>query len=160
MTEGVWVIFNTCVLYLTPGHRIRHHLARIITDRDRDGDNLRSLGNPPLLCTRREGPQLRGIKTTVPSTKFLHPRSRQHHPRSTHHRHNMSSTNYASLLGIHSEGAAILFAALYAVCLPYYFFRAWNNRTYVLIFLAIFCLRTSRSSPPSLQFKSHISYYP
>jgi len=52
----------------------------------------------------------------------------------------MSSVNYASLLGIHSEGAAILFAALYAVCLPYYIFRSWNNRTYVLIFLTIFCL--------------------
>jgi len=51
-----------------------------------------------------------------------------------------NSINYASYLGIHSEAAAILFAALYALCLPYYTFRSWNNRTYVLIFLAIFCL--------------------
>jgi len=50
------------------------------------------------------------------------------------------STTYASLLGIHSEGAAIVFAGLYVVCLPYYFFRSWKNRTYVLIFLTIFCL--------------------
>ena len=68
----------------------------------------------------------------------------------------MSSTNYASYLGIHSEGAAILFAALYAVCLPYYIFRSWNNRTYVLIFLSIFCLRTSSFSPPNLQLRSDI----
>ena len=67
-----------------------------------------------------------------------------------------NTTNYASLLGIHSEEAAILFAALYAVCLPYYTFRSWNNRTYVLIFLTIFCLRTSRFSPPSLQLGSDI----
>jgi len=51
-----------------------------------------------------------------------------------------NTINYASFLGIHSEEAAILFAALYAVCLPYYIFRSWNNRTYVLIFLTIFCL--------------------
>ncbi len=67
-----------------------------------------------------------------------------------------NTINYASFLGIHSEGAAILFAALYAVCLPYYIFRSWNNRTYVLIFLAIFCLRTSRFSPPSLQLRPDI----
>jgi hypothetical protein len=53
---------------------------------------------------------------------------------------NTNSINYASYLGIHSEAAAIIFAALYAVCLPYYIFRSWNNRTYVLIFLTIFCL--------------------
>ena len=67
-----------------------------------------------------------------------------------------NTINYASFLGIHSEGAAILFAALYAVCLPYYIFRSWNNRTYVLIFLSIFCLRTSRFSPPSLQLSPDI----
>ena len=65
-----------------------------------------------------------------------------------------NSVNHASYLGIHSEGAAILFAALYAVCLPYYMFRSWKNRTYVLIFLSIFCLRTSLSSLPSLQLLS------
>lgn len=63
---------------------------------------------------------------------------------------------HAGFLGIHSEGAAILFAALYAVCLPYYIFRSWNNRTYVLIFLAIFCLRTSHPSSPNLQLRSDI----
>jgi len=55
----------------------------------------------------------------------------------------MSSSNgidYASYIGIRSETAAIVFAALYVVCLPYYVFRSWNNRTYVLIFLTIFCL--------------------
>ena len=64
--------------------------------------------------------------------------------------------SHANFLGIHSEGAAILFAALYAVCLPYYIFRSWNNRTYVLIFLTIFCLRTSHSSSLSLQLRFNI----
>lgn len=69
------------------------------------------------------------------------------------------SINYASYSGIHSEAAAILFAAFYAVCLPYYIFRSWKNSTYVLIFLAIFCLRTSPSSLPSLRLRSDIFVY-
>ena len=67
-----------------------------------------------------------------------------------------NSVNYASFLGIHSVGAAIVFAVLYAVCLPYYVFRALKNRTYVLIFLAIFCLRTSPSSLFSLRLRPDI----
>ena len=61
-----------------------------------------------------------------------------------------------SYFGIHSKAAALLFTALYALCLPYYIFRSWNNRAYVLVFLAIFCLRPSPSSLPSLRLRSDI----
>lgn len=48
--------------------------------------------------------------------------------------------NYArEIFGIHSTAAAAIFAALYALLLPYYIFRAIRNPTYVLIILTLFC---------------------
>src|SRR5882762_6379041 len=47
--------------------------------------------------------------------------------------------NYARETGIHSLAAAVIFAVLYAILLPYYIFRATRNPTYVLIILSLFC---------------------
>lgn len=47
--------------------------------------------------------------------------------------------NYAHIAGIKSVAAAAIFAALYAVLLPYYIWRAIRNPLYVLILLSLFC---------------------
>jgi len=47
--------------------------------------------------------------------------------------------NYAHASGIDSVAAAAIFAALYAILLPYYIWRATRNPTYVLIVLSLFC---------------------
>jgi len=47
--------------------------------------------------------------------------------------------NYARSTGIHSVAGAAIFAALYAIILPYFTFRAIRNPTYVLIILTLFC---------------------
>jgi hypothetical protein len=135
-------------LYLTPGHRFRHQL--IATERETE-----VVISVPWVILRRCAPA--GNKSSS-SLDFILPSYLlpNHVLHTTTINMSSKSINHAGYLGIHSEGAAILFAALYAVCLPYYIFRSWNNRTYVLIFLAIFCLRTSHSSSPSSQLRSDI----
>jgi len=50
-----------------------------------------------------------------------------------------TNINYAKASGIDSVAAAGVFAALYAILLPYYIWRATQNPTYVLIILSLFC---------------------
>ena len=60
-----------------------------------------------------------------------------------------TNINYAKASGIDSVAAAAIFAALYAILLPYYIWRATQNPTYVLIILSLFCA-SKLSNIPSI----------
>lgn len=51
----------------------------------------------------------------------------------------MSAINYAHAYGIHSLGAAIFFAVIYAPFVPFYLFRSIRNPTFVYFMLTFFC---------------------
>jgi len=55
--------------------------------------------------------------------------------------------NYAKAAGIESVVAAAIFAALYAILLPYYIWRTTRNPTYILILLSIFCVGGLSNTP-------------
>jgi hypothetical protein len=50
-----------------------------------------------------------------------------------------NTINYGAFQGIHSFGAAILFAVLYALLFVFYAHRAFRHTSFVYIFLVVFC---------------------
>ena len=47
--------------------------------------------------------------------------------------------NYAHALGVHSVAAAAIFAALYAILLPFFIVKTTRNPMYIFFLLTLFC---------------------